>query len=558
MKFKSRLVALGNQEQRQVRSDSPTADAKGLHLVFSIASSSKATVRCGDLESAYLTGEGMSRVLLLRQPRSGLPGLKPDDRLLALVPVYGTQDAARGFWIKFRRTLIAGGVRENRVLSAENTLTVDGQLQGIVATHVDDLLYAFDGPVGQGVIDHIKQHLILSKESECNFSFCGRELRQDAENGDYSVHVICEATTRKTNEIRFEGCHVHVRKTAHERLTASEQEQYESVTGSLKWVARIARVDPQAAVSRLQQMKKQATVAAAVFANKVVQYLKKTATRGLVFLMGVISWHLGDFVIGSVCDASHADEHCERTGEPYRSQGGRMTILATRSFVDQTKCGFHLTACASNTLKRVCRSTLTAETYQMELGVEAADQLRAAIVDMFEHLSRKQWVIEATSAIQLVWVTDCDSCRSALVGPTMDKRLGITIASLRQAIWRRRGEAIGAPMVTDTLPSSSDATDVCRWVDTDCMLVDALTKQMSPEKLVTAVNRNYWNLEQPIGSILRKRDKQRQRAAGKNQQKEKKEQQMQRQLNDTRVEGMRDSDPESCDDDGPGILIDAD
>ena len=60
----------------------------------------------------------MSRVLLLRQPRSGLPGFKPDDRLLARVPVYGTQDARRGFWKKFRRTLIAGGVRENRVLSA--------------------------------------------------------------------------------------------------------------------------------------------------------------------------------------------------------------------------------------------------------------------------------------------------------------------------------------------------------------------------------------------------------------------------------------------------------
>ena len=69
----------------------------------------------------------------------------------------------------------------------------------------------------------------------------------------------------------------------------------------------------------------------------------------------------------------------------------------------------------------------------MELGVEAADQLRAAIADMFEPLSRKQWEIEATSATQLVWVTDCDSSRSALVRPTMgkptDKRLGITIAS---------------------------------------------------------------------------------------------------------------------------------
>ena len=190
---------------------------------------------CGDLESAYFTGERMSRVLLLRQPRSGLPGLKPDDRLLARIPVYGTQDAGRGFWEKFRRTLIAGRVRENRVLSAVYTLTVDDQLRGIVATHVDDLLYAFDGPVGHGVIDHIKQHLILSKESECNFSFCGREVKQDAENGDYSARVTCEATTLKINEIRFEGGRVHVRKTAQERLTASEQDQYESVTGSLQW-----------------------------------------------------------------------------------------------------------------------------------------------------------------------------------------------------------------------------------------------------------------------------------------------------------------------------------
>ena len=208
------------------------------------------------------------------------------------------------------------------------------------------------------------------------------------------------------------------------------------------------------------------------------------------------------------------------------------------------------------------RSTLTAETYQMELGVEAADQLRATIVDMFAPLSRKQWEIEATSAIQLVWVMDCDSSRSALVRPTMgkpsDKRLGITIASLRQAIWRRKGEAIGAPMVTDTLPSSSDATDVCRWVDTDCMLADALTKQMSPEKLVAAITTNTWSLEEPIESVVKKRDKQRQRIAGRDQQKEKKEQQVQRQLNETHAEAIGSNDPESHDDDSPGALGDAD
>ena len=73
----------------------------------------------------------------------------------------------------------------------------------------------------------------------------------------------------------------------------------------------------------------------------------------------------------------------------------------------------------------------------MELGVEGADQLRAAIVDMFKLSSRKLWEIAATSAIQLVWVTDCDSSRSALVRSTMgkptDKRLGIT---MKQSVHR--------------------------------------------------------------------------------------------------------------------------
>ena len=141
---------------------------------------------------------------------------------------------------------------------------------------------------------------------------------------------------------------------------------------------------------------------------------------------------------------------------------------------------------------------------------------------MFVPLSRKQWEIEATSAIQLVWVTDCDSSRSALVRPTMgkpsDKRLGITIASFRQAICRRRGEAIGAPMVTDTLPNSSDATDICRWVDTDCMLANALTKQMSPEKFCGSYQHVYLELRTANQEYS---------DAGRDQQKEKKEQQVQ-------------------------------
>ena len=153
------------------------------------------------------------------------------------------------------------------------------------------------------------------------------------------------------------------------------------------------------------------------------------------------------------------------------------------------------------------------------------------------------------SAIQLVWVTDCDSTRSALVRPTMGKIRQASghhdCVSLRQSIWRRR-------VVTGTLPNSSDATDVCRWVDTDCMLADALTKQMSPEKLVAAISTNTWSLKQPIESLVRKRDKQRQRIASRDQQKEKKEQ------NEAHAEVSESSDLESHDDDNLGVLGDAD
>ena len=84
MQAKSRLVAMGKPERREV---SPTADTEGIHLAISFASSRKAKVQCRD--SAYFTGERLSRVLLLRQPRSGLPGLQP------LRPLVGTRTCVR-------------------------------------------------------------------------------------------------------------------------------------------------------------------------------------------------------------------------------------------------------------------------------------------------------------------------------------------------------------------------------------------------------------------------------------------------------------------------------
>ena len=54
-------------------------------------------------------------------------------------------------------------------------------------------------------------------------------------------------------------------------------------------------------------------------------------------------------------------------------------------------------------------------------------------------------------------------------------------------------------------------TDFLRWVDTDVLIVDPLTKRMDPEKLVRAMMEGTWNLAQPIEILMKKRAKQLQR-----------------------------------------------
>ena len=77
------------------------------------------------------------------------------------------------------------------------------------------------------------------------------------------------------------------------------------------------------------------------------------------------------------------------------------------------------------------------------------------------------------------------------------------MAAVRQSLWRTPGRAKGDPRTDDTKPSN--ATDIARWVDTDVMLCDPLTKKMDATKLWEALDSNHW------GESLQNRAKQEQR-----------------------------------------------
>ncbi|CAE7418365.1 GIP [Symbiodinium sp. CCMP2592] len=370
------------------------------------------------------------------------------------------------------------------------------------------------GDLEQGeIIDEFKCGTVESD----SFRYCGKEVKQDE---DYNIHITCGDTTRTIKKIP-----IAPRRRPGDPLTDSDRTQMKSVAGSLAWVCRQCRPDLSYRVSRIQSASNSGTVADIKEANKTVEYAVKTYERGITFRSGLLDWSKpGGLMSLVITDASHANEEEELlvngsvSVEHHRSQGARMIFVATPSLWDQDKGSVHPIAWASNIVRRVCRSTIQAEAYTLQAGVEDGDVIRAAVADLFGVLDLKRWEASAAKFMKQIWFTDCKSLEETLMNPKCskhsDKRLSIEIASLRQDLWRKKGEKAGDPYEEDYRPSDESLTDTVRWIDTDVMVADPLTKVMEPTKLVHVMETNELDVKQPIDSIVKKRAKQLQRRKG--------------------------------------------
>ena len=375
-KLKSRLVVRGDLEKGDPRSDSPTASLEAQNMVFSFAASRRLKIKCLDVTDAYFQGEEIDRVLLLSQPKGGLPGMEPDEHMLARAPIHGSVDGGRRFWKKLRRRVKRKGLRENRICRALYSYTdKNGVVQMLLTLHVDDLLWACDPScdwIVKGLIDEFKCGTVESR----SFKYCGKEIVQDE---DFTIHVSCADTTRA-----FKKIPVAPRRRPGDPLMDSDKTQLKSVAGSLAWVSRQCRPDLAYRVSKIQTASNKGTVADLRQANKSIEYAQDTYQRGLVFKSGVLDWETpGGLVQVVVTDASHANEEEEMlvngmvSIEGHRSQGARMVFLASPDIWDGNKGFVHPIAWASNVVRRVCRSTIQAEAYTLQSGVEVGDVIRA-------------------------------------------------------------------------------------------------------------------------------------------------------------------------------------
>ena len=201
--FKSRLVSRGDLEETTgVRTDSPTCDIEGLNILLSWASCERLTVKSGDITNAYFQGCPLERLILMRQPSGGVPDVdvSADTMFVPRVPIYGTCDADRGFWKKLRHDILSTGLKENAVIRALYVYQEDGEAKSMLATHVDDMLWATKSGYEDRVQQLLDRYTIKTVESG-TFRFCGREVIQ---HSDFSVSVKCKDTTEKIEPVRYD------------------------------------------------------------------------------------------------------------------------------------------------------------------------------------------------------------------------------------------------------------------------------------------------------------------------------------------------------------------
>ena len=476
--FKSRLVSCGNFEADDgIRTDSPTSDLETHAMVCAFAACEGVPTQSSDIKNAYFQALPIDRIILMRQPRGGLPGVDPEAMLLVRVPVYGLRDSGRGFWKRVDKDAKDVGLKASRIFPAFYYHTTNGKVDLLLTTHVDDFLWA-STETGDAIMDRLLERFEVGRRERDRLRFCGKQF--DRAGSDVLLDV-----TDNTRRITY--IDIAKSRKPSDPITQGEERQLRSVVGSLSWIARQGRPDILYKVSYLQSKVKGASVAILKEANKVLELALTGKDLKIRYKHGICEFmQLG---VLTASDASFAAE------PGMRSQQGRIHFLAPRKqLTDPSNCDFDvmLVSYSSTTIKRVCRATLQAETYALQNAQESGDRIRALLAELYDcGSSGSDWYDKSRAAVPHLMLTDCrslsDNLNSEVPSKVQDKRLQIELNALRQALFDDDGSKL-----IDRYP---DAADRITWTSTATMIADCLTKSMKPDLLIRVLRDCLYHIE---------------------------------------------------------------
>lgn len=344
-------------------------------------------------------------------------------------------------------------------------------LVGALVAHVDDLYSTGTGKKYEESLKVLEKEIYL-KRKVGDFRFCGKNVKQN-QDGSVSLDQI-----DAIESLEYMVLQKNRRVMPNAPLNEDEKSAFRGLIGSLGWIARQTRPDVLVNVSLASQTMGNPTIKDVVELNKVVKVLKESYDFKWNFVPSS-NLTLENAVVFCMADSSFANT------TKLRSQCGYVVGLTTADFTSGYDTPVMILEAYSGSIKRVCRSTLAAETNGFLTATEAADYVRMLLLEVkhpgVSMVDLDRFYLKGL----LIALTDAKSLEATLnkdAGQPADKRVKILVSQVK--------EFLGGDSYED------DGSVRCHWCDTSQMLADVLTKAgCEREPLLDAMTTGKWRLK---------------------------------------------------------------
>ena len=491
VKAKARLCIQGHlcpdSRSGQVQVDSPTIERVStmvfLHQVISLGWVGNWCI--GDISNAFLQGAPLKDKpdMFMRQPKQGLPGLKPGQLLKLLKPVYGRPDAPRAWYDELSRILETElGFSKCQVDPAMFALRDSaGALRGLMIVHVDDVMIAHDGSTqGANMVEALCARFPFGtwmkvSEQQCGVSYCGKEIKLDSRDGEQCIVLTQNAfIDGRLQPMQISGARA---KELDCLATDIEKTDFRSVVGSLQWLTVQSRPDVAFECNQLQKRVSDLRVRDLLRANKAVKEVIRNRFEIVFKSLGhdaeLVTFHDAGLYssVGVELDERECEDLLQQGHEKklvYSQKGACVGFVKRGSTSQEGRAHFNLIDWKSATNRRVVESSFAAETHGA-LMAQNMSRFAQVLLGEIRYGSEIISAVEDDGWQQLCPVTLVTDCRSIYDtvhkdGQHVGEKGSIVHAVLlRQLLTTREGqEASGKARL--------------KWVPTRCQLADGLTK----------------------------------------------------------------------------------
>ena len=484
-KAKARLVVIGYEDPdiETIANDSPTLTKDGRMAVLQQVASHRWELLSFDISTAFLHGKGDGRNLGLHptpEMREALE-MAPDDQCRLVGGAYGRIDAPYLWFCELRDELVHQGCQQCPLdpcvfgyygRDSKGLL----RLHGCLGMHVDD-------GIGGGDMEFMK----MLKRVESRFKFGAFDRGEFTYTGihfrqwdDGSIEYDQVGYFDKMQPIQVDKSR---RAQSESPITEVERTRYRSLIGAMQYGAVHTRPDLAAKIGELQSKVKDATVEDMLVANRVLMEAKTHPVSLMVLPIDPSQVTFCAFSDASFSAAKQRAAH-----------QGTLIFATTPEMLQNQRTVVAPIAWASKKVDRVVRSTLGAEAAAISNSVDRLMWIRI----LWAWLSNPECAWHQPGKVlshenQGILVTDCKSAYDLL-----------TRTAIPQCNEHRT--TIDCLVVRERLKENCTV----RWVASQAMLADCLTKTMDASVLRECLKTGSYSL-QDESRLLKDRADKRQR-----------------------------------------------